>query len=108
MVHRVLPAVLAFVGVGVPTAILAAVAVWLGAALVGALVSVLVVVAGVLMARGPVPIEVERAMIRDAIDHERPLSRAQVRRRARRTNVQLGCAVALAGGVGLAITFAAQ
>ena len=100
------PVVVAFVGVGIPTAAVAAVAVWLGAAAVGAVVALLVVVAGVVLAWSPVPVEVERSMILEEIERGEPRSREQVRRRARRSSVQLGLAVALAGGIGLAIALA--
>ena len=97
----------AFVAVGVPTAAVVAIAVWLGAEAVGAIVALLVVVAGVLLAWSPVPVEVERSMILDDLEREEPRSRAQVRRQARRSSVQLGLAVALAGAIGLAIALAA-
>ena len=45
-------------------------------------------------------------MILEEIERGEPRSREQVRRRARRSSVQLGLAVALAGGIGLAIALA--
>jgi hypothetical protein len=83
------------------------VAVWLGAAAIGAVVALLVVVAGVVLAWSPVPVEVERSMILEEIERGEPRSRAHVRRQARRSSLQLGLAVALAGGIGLAIALAA-
>ena len=105
--NRWIPPVVAFVGVGIPTAAVAVVAVWRGAAAIGAVVALLVVVAGVVLAWSPVPVEVERSMILEEIERGEPRSRAQVRRQARKSSLQLGLAVALAGGIGLAIALAA-
>jgi hypothetical protein len=105
--ERIMPAVLTFFAVGIPTAGVVVIAAWLGAAAVGALVSLLVVVAGVLLAGSPVPLEVERTMILESLDRGEPLSRAQVRKRLRWNGIQIGCAVALAGGIGLAVALAA-
>ena len=104
---RPISALLVFFAVAIPTAAVAAVAVWLGAEVVGAVVSLLVAVAGVLLAWSPVPVDVERSMILDGLARDEPRSRAQVRREARRSSLQLGLAVALAGGIGLAISLAA-
>jgi hypothetical protein len=98
---------IAFAGVGIPTAAVAGVAVWLGAAAVGAVVALLVVVAGVLLALSPAPVEVERSMILEELERGEPRSRAQVRREARRSSLQIGVAVALAGAIGLAIALPA-
>ena len=107
MINGVLPAALAFVGVGVPTAVVAAIAVWLGAAVVGVLVSLLVIVAGVMLARIPTSVDRERAVIREALKYGELLSHEQARKRSRRFHLHLGCAVTLAGGVGLVIALAA-
>ena len=107
MVNGVHPAALAFFGVGIPTALVVLISVWLGAALVGVLVSLLVVVAGVMLARTPTSVESDRAVIRDALKHGELLSQEQARKRGRRFHLHLGCAVALAGGIGLAIALAA-
>lgn len=101
------PAVVAFLAAGLPTAVVVVISTWLGAEAVGAIVALLVVVAGVLLAWSPVPVEVERSMILEELERGEPRSRAQVRRQARRSSLQLGFAVALAGGIGLAIALAA-
>jgi hypothetical protein len=98
---------IAFAGVGIPTAAVVGLSVWLGAAAVGAVVALLVTVAGVLLALSPVPVDVERSMILEDLERGEPRSRAQVRREARRSSLQLGFAVALAGGIGLVIALAA-
>ena len=100
-------AVRAVAVVGLATAIVVAIAAWLGAEAVGAIVALLVIVAGVLLAVSPVPVEVERSMILEGIERGEPRSRAQVRRQARRSSLQLGLAVALAGAIGLAISLLA-
>jgi len=101
------PAVLAFLAVGAPTAAIAVIAAWLGAAAVGALVSLLVIVTGLLFAKGPVPVEFERSLIRDALDRGESLPLKEVHRCARRHGLELGSAITLAGGIGLAIALAA-
>ena len=103
---RPISALHVFLVVGIATAVVAAVAVWLGAEVVGAVVSLLVIVAGVLLAWSPVPVDVERSMILGGLERGEPRSRAQVRREARRSSLQLGLAVVVAGGVGLAISLA--
>ena len=100
-------AVRAFAVVGLLTGTVVVISVWLGAEVVGAVVSLLVAVAGILLAWGPAPVDVERSMILDGLERDEPRSRAQVRRQARRSGLQLGLAVALAGGIGLAISLAA-
>lgn len=80
---------------------------WLGGAAVGTLAALLVVVAGVLLARSSISAELERTIVDDARERGAPMLRREAQARARAVARFMGCAVALAGGVGLAIAFAA-
>ena len=94
-------------GVGMPAAVGLAIAKVLGGAALGAGVAVLVIVAGVLLARSPGSPRAARDLVADARERGVAMSKEEARAATRHGAQLMGCAIAVAGGIALAFAFAA-
>ena len=98
---------LAIFGLGIPAAAAVVIGKLIGGPALAVIVAVLVVTAGVLLARIPIPGELSRQVVLDARERGDTLTRTQAHDRARGTALVIGCCLAAAGGIGLALAFAA-
>ena len=107
VVDFLIPGGIAVVAICIPAAALVVLGKWLGGAVIASVVALLVVVAGVVLARRRISPAYEREMVREADKRGETISPAEARARARRFRLHVGTALAVAGGIGLAIAFAA-
>lgn len=94
-------------GIGMPVAAGLLIAKLLGGAVLAAGVAVLVIVAGVLLARTSGSPRAARDLVADARERGVAMSKEEARAATRHGAQLVGCAVAVAGGIGLAFAFAA-
>ena len=99
--------VLTTAGVGLPAAVGLAIEKVLGGAVLGTGVAVLVIVAGVLLARSSGSPRAARDLVADARERGVAMSSEEARTAARHGAQVVGCTIAVVGGIGLAFAFAA-
>jgi hypothetical protein len=105
--ERIFWGVVTTAGVGMPAAVGLAIEKVLGGAVLGAGVAMLVIVAGVLLARSSGSPRAARDLVADARERGVAMSSEEARMATRHGAQVVGCAIAVAGGIGLAFAFAA-